>query len=839
MINKFTILVVGPLFLFLIFHTSSSKAQTPPTSLPLVQQADMVYLGKFTVPWNDGTGRGNSVDSLDYGGWAIGMGADGTSIYYGCHDWYSMLARVSIPAIGGTGTIRMPCTAVTNLQSINPGDPNNKKLGSSLVWNGKLIVSAYSFYDGNSTAIASHFSMSPDMATQNGPYRIGPLSGYTAIPTDKVGMQAGYMALVPQEWRALLGGPVLTGLSGVAIIGRTSFGPTATIFDPDELGTSNHNMQMLVGYPGEHQDLGGYSQSNQYFAGADQHGGMAFPAGTRTLLFVGRHATTFCYGPGTSDPALAGTSDGQGNLYCYDPTQTSKGTHGYPYIHQVWAYDANDLLAVKNGTKQPWELRPYAVWRLTDMNNTGDAYPITSATFDPTTKRFYMVQGLNVHVYQINVGTVSNNPIVDIKANSSDSLTISSGASATISWTSSNVSSCSVSPGGWSGASGTQSGGVLTTTTTYNILCTGVNGTATDSVVVTVTAPPPPPQQEPIAHWKLDETSGTTAIDSSNGNNNGNLLNGPVWGVGQMGGALIFDGVNDYVDIQDPVSLRPTSFISMSGWAKFDRLDATQKILSKDNGTNQATGIRFQNGGSVRCIIGGTSINTSVLITNTNTWYHIACTYDGSNIVVYVDGVSRATLARNGAIGDQTGASWNIGRRSNSELYLSGSIDDVRIYNRALSGAEVSSLYSGASNTLQRTIQIDPEGRTSKVLTGTLNVLNTSKTSIKTYPFTTNSSGQATITFDIAPQVVYLKLNPIPFLSRLLSLDLNTNTTYTFPKLLVGDINQDNLINSIDYSGLNSKWFTSDATSDLNKDGLVNSIDFSFMNRNWLVGGEV
>jgi len=139
----------------------------------------------------------------------------------------------------------------------------------------------------------------------------------------------------------------------------------------------------------------------------------------------------------------------------------------------------------------------------------------------------------------------------------------------------------------------------------------------------------------------------------------------------------------------------------------------------------------------------------------------------------------------------------------------------------------------------QRTIQIDPEGRTSKVLAGTLNVLNTSKASIKTYPFTTNSSGQATITFDISPQVAYLKLNPTPFLSRLLSVDLNTNTTYTFPKLLVGDINQDNLINSIDYSALNTKWFTTDSTSDLNKDGLVNSIDFSYINKNWIVNGDV
>jgi len=138
-----------------------------------------------------------------------------------------------------------------------------------------------------------------------------------------------------------------------------------------------------------------------------------------------------------------------------------------------------------------------------------------------------------------------------------------------------------------------------------------------------------------------------------------------------------------------------------------------------------------------------------------------------------------------------------------------------------------------------RTIQVDLQGRTDKIISGTLTVLNPSKGLIKTYPFSTNSSGQDTITFDIAPQVVYLKLNPIPFLSRLISLDLNSNTTYVFPRLLTGDLNQDNIINSVDYSALNSNWFTSNATSDLNKDGLVNSIDFSFMNQNWLTNGEV
>ncbi len=143
--------------------------------------------------------------------------------------------------------------------------------------------------------------------------------------------------------------------------------------------------------------------------------------------------------------------------------------------------------------------------------------------------------------------------------------------------------------------------------------------------------------------------------------------------------------------------------------------------------------------------------------------------------------------------------------------------------------------------TFTRSISINSlQGRTTKIVTGTLDVLNNAtKALIKSFPFTTNSSGIATITFDIPLQTAYLKVKAIPYLSRLLAgIDLNSNVTYSFPILLTGDINGDNIVNSVDFSSLNTNWFTSNAGSDLNGDGLVNSIDFSFMNSHWLATGE-
>jgi hypothetical protein len=142
--------------------------------------------------------------------------------------------------------------------------------------------------------------------------------------------------------------------------------------------------------------------------------------------------------------------------------------------------------------------------------------------------------------------------------------------------------------------------------------------------------------------------------------------------------------------------------------------------------------------------------------------------------------------------------------------------------------------------TFQRTITISAlEAKPSKIVSGTLEFLNSSKNLVKSYNFTTNSAGNATITFDIAQQSGFLKIKVAPFLTRVIAVDLSSNTAYVFPMLLIGDINQDNIINSVDYSVLNINWFTSNSSADLNSDGLVNSIDFSFMNKHWLVNGEI
>jgi hypothetical protein len=310
---------------------------------------------------------------------ALGIGPDGQSLYYGCHAWHNMLALVRIPAIGGTGSIVTPCTRVPNLAAIDPDVNESKVLGGSLAWNGRTVVSAYTFYDGSGNATASHFA-GPSLTSLAGPYRLG-----GAGP----GLVGGYMGVVPPEWRPLLGGPALTGLCCVPVIGRSSYGPAVSVFDPDLIGAQNPvPSTLLLGY--QTAVLGEWGGNNPLFNGATKMGGVVFPTGSRSVLFIGRHGDNFCYGEGAA---------------CDDPTDSSKGNHAYPYRHQVWAYDANDLLAVRQGAKKPSDPRPYAVWTLPGMADDGSA-KMASAAYDPSTRRLYVAATSGsaiprVHVYQI------------------------------------------------------------------------------------------------------------------------------------------------------------------------------------------------------------------------------------------------------------------------------------------------------------------------------------------------------------------------------------------------------------------------------------------------------
>jgi hypothetical protein len=413
---------------------SSAHLAGGATSVPmghLLQQSDLVYKGAFRVP-KGRYGSSNKVSSLCSGGESLSFNpANGSLFILGHLDSEKMVLEMTIPdavisdsiaelntaevlqgSVDITGGVGYDKLGLGNTAIVNGGRP-----GSLLVYQGKLVGNAWAYYDGSYKAFNSHFTANLDWSSGvgfSGFYRVG-LNPNNAASANG-GFVGGYMGMVPTEWQQAFGGPVLTGLGGTPVNSRTSYGPSAWSFDPADLGLVDPvPATMLVGYPSSHPTLG-RDTGNLVYNSTSEVRGVVFPAGTRSVLFFGRHglgADNFgtgtnytgqmAYGPGTSNAAEAGrtalsvpNSCGSaivsgGDVCSYDPADSSKGVHAYPYIYRVWAYDAADMAKVASGLQKPWDVVPYGVWNL-PLPFAVPLARIQSATYDPVTRRIYLAQ---------------------------------------------------------------------------------------------------------------------------------------------------------------------------------------------------------------------------------------------------------------------------------------------------------------------------------------------------------------------------------------------------------------------------------------------------------------
>jgi Protein of unknown function (DUF4038)/Concanavalin A-like lectin/glucanases superfamily/Putative collagen-binding domain of a collagenase/Fibronectin type III domain len=204
-----------------------------------------------------------------------------------------------------------------------------------------------------------------------------------------------------------------------------------------------------------------------------------------------------------------------------------------------------------------------------------------------------------------------------------------------------------------------------------------------------------------VAAYSFNEGSGTTVFDASGNGNNGTIA-GAIWTAsGKYGNALSFDGASSYVDLGNPASLQLTGSATWSAWikaaanpaddgqivAKSDDSAGWQFKTSPDTGP-ETFGVGVSPGGTSR------TQRYSTTVRSLNTWYHVAGVYDASagTLNIYVNGVlDNGTLT--GAIPSSQfnqNVNVNIGRRTGG-YYFNGVIDELRIYNRALSQAEIQS----------------------------------------------------------------------------------------------------------------------------------------------------
>jgi hypothetical protein len=379
--------------------SSIVRADIPPPPLtrpgegPLVRPNNLVYSGAFRVP--QGT---VGASTFGYGGTAIAINPARNSLFIVGHDAGQLVAEISIPEIRSsanvdglaTATMLQPFTDVTEGKLGTLGAAS-MKIGGLLAYENRLYASGFLFYDAAKTQVVSHVVSGLDFSATrdvNGPYQVG------TVPS---GFVSGYFGSIPSAWQEALGGPVLNGNCCLPIVTRTSYGPAVFSIDPAQLGRANPlPATPLVYYPAAHHTLGDWDVGSTLFNGATEIRGVVFPDGTRSVLFFGRQGLgPFCYGVG-------GESGGD----CHDPSDQYKGTHAFPYSYYVWAYDANDLSAVKRGERRPWDVKPYEVWALTLPFADARAH-IQGATYDPVRNRLYVSQAFGegdfpvIHVFSI------------------------------------------------------------------------------------------------------------------------------------------------------------------------------------------------------------------------------------------------------------------------------------------------------------------------------------------------------------------------------------------------------------------------------------------------------
>ncbi len=188
-----------------------------------------------------------------------------------------------------------------------------------------------------------------------------------------------------------------------------------------------------------------------------------------------------------------------------------------------------------------------------------------------------------------------------------------------------------------------------------------------------------------VAHWKFDDGSGNTATDSA-GINHGTLYGDPTWTAGRINGALNFDGAEDYVSV-GPVAPLIGNTVTAQAWIRTSEFGGIWNPVLTQNAGNGYYFYISSGRPAFYIVVGAAYVQAiSPDTINPNEWYHVAGTNDGSNLKLYVDGQLRGSDNSTGFLGVSSNA--YIGFEPSSSLYFNGLIDDVRIYNRAVSESE-------------------------------------------------------------------------------------------------------------------------------------------------------
>ncbi len=246
---------------------------------------------------------------------------------------------------------------------------------------------------------------------------------------------------------------------------------------------------------------------------------------------------------------------------------------------------------------------------------------------------------------------------------------------------------------------------------TYSVSLTAVSPSGSISktypnlITVTAPLPPPPPIVLPpppppvavsslvglVAAYGFEEISGTTVADASGNGNHGTIREAVSIPNGHSGKALKFDGVNDWITVNDSPSLDLSTGMTLEAWVYLQSPIGDRTVILKENSEHELYSlyamehnpvpISFINAGSYSFVSGPSQLPV-------NQWSHLVATYDGQYQRLYINGLQVGMQTQNGLIQQSAGV-LRIGGNNMWGEYFQGYIDEVRIYNRALTPAEV------------------------------------------------------------------------------------------------------------------------------------------------------
>ncbi len=385
------------------------------SALPLFSPADLKYLGAFRLPSGP-----NGSSTFEFSGNSLAWNPVNGSLFTGANVDYGLhIAEFQVPTKLGTGSnpallpearVLQPFADLGNLLTTDAGglsktpelDYLNLNIGGLLVTQGGLTGGMFMGYRGENPeeSTHTHFRTTTTILSELTTSTFRGLLDIRPEGSDFRGrLLGGYMAEVPAQWQDWIGAAFVTGAAGLNRIQSSSSGPALFGFNANE---PEHSLaDPLVYYPYgnalQWADPVGkrLAPAQPLFNGTTKVEGVAFVPGTRSVIFLGSNGLTqIGYGLGSE---------------FRDKARVYKGYHSQNgvYKYQIWAYDIDDFVRVRNGLKAPWELRPTTVMNF-DLPTPEPSKYLGGTAFDPATGRLFVSQryaGVDytpvIHVYQL------------------------------------------------------------------------------------------------------------------------------------------------------------------------------------------------------------------------------------------------------------------------------------------------------------------------------------------------------------------------------------------------------------------------------------------------------